>query len=106
MKYIVVLITTATQKEAEKIANSLVNKKLAACVNIVPHIKSIYHWQGKIEKGEEFLLVVKSKRVLCDLLFKEVKKNHSYKVPEIIAIDITEGYGPYLRWLMSSLKPR
>ena len=104
MDYILVLITTATKKEAERIAQILVEKRLAGCINIVSNINSIYHWKGKIEEGKEFLLLVKSKKGLFNKLAKEVKKLHSYEVPEIIALDIKKGDRAYLEWLKNSVK--
>lgn len=104
MEYIIVLITTPNKKSAEKIAQILIEKKLAGCVNIVSSLDSIYHWKGKIEKGKEFLLIIKSKKELFKLLAKEIKKIHPYEVPEIISLDITQGDQPYLEWLKNSVK--
>jgi len=103
MKYIVVFITTSNQKEANKIAKILVEKKLAACVNIISRINSIYRWQGKIEHSEESLLVVKTKQSLWQDLSKRIKKEHSYKTPEIIALPIIKGFEPYLNWIETSV---
>ena len=89
--YVVVFVTASSKKEAEKIADGLVDKKLAACVNIVPGVKSIYTWKGKKEKANEVLLVIKTKRVNVKKLMKEVKRLHSYDVPEIISLPIKNG---------------
>lgn len=97
--YIVVFITASSKKEAMKIANGLVDKKLAACVNIVPNIKSIYTWKGKKEKASEVLLIVKSKREKFKNIVKKVKALHSYSVPEIISIPINNGNKDYLNWI-------
>ncbi|MCM8779383.1 MAG: divalent-cation tolerance protein CutA [Candidatus Omnitrophica bacterium] len=102
--YLVVLITVPNKKEAGKIARILVEKKLVACINIVPEITSIYHWQGKIEKSKELLLLIKSKKNLFRRLLEEVKKIHSYTVPEIIALNIEKGYKPYLDWIGNSVR--
>ncbi|MCM8765358.1 MAG: divalent-cation tolerance protein CutA [Candidatus Omnitrophica bacterium] len=102
--YFVVYITTADQREAEEIAQILLEKKLAACVNIIPGITSLYRWQGKIEKSKELLLVVKTRKDLFERLVKEVKKHHSYTVPEIIATEIEKGDQTYLKWLEGSVK--
>lgn len=97
--YIIVFITASSKKEAMKIANGLVDKKLAACVNIVPNIKSIYTWKGKKEKASEVLLIVKSKREKFKNIVKKVKALHSYSVPEIISIPINNGNKDYLNWI-------
>ena len=102
-KYIVVFITVDGNKEAKKISGYLVRNKLAACVNIVPKISSIYWWKGKIEKSKELLLVVKTKKAIFKKLIKEVKKLHSYTVPEIISLPITGGNKDYLNWIEGSI---
>ena len=97
--YIVVLITTNGTGEAQLITRMLLEKRLAACVNIVPQVNSSYWWQGKIESGEESLLVVKTRESLLDTLVKAVRKVHSNKVPEIIALPIVGGNKDYLDWI-------
>ncbi|MEE8329543.1 MAG: divalent-cation tolerance protein CutA [Thermodesulfovibrionia bacterium] len=99
---IVVLITTPKEEEAAKIARALVEARLAACVNIVKDIRSIYRWQGKIEDDTEILLIVKTKKKLFEALAAEVKGIHSYTVPEIIALPIVQGLEDYLKWLSES----
>ncbi|MBI2447022.1 MAG: divalent-cation tolerance protein CutA [Candidatus Omnitrophica bacterium] len=99
MKKVVVLVTAGSQKEAEKIARSLVKKGLAACVNIVPAVKSIFKWKGKIETGNELLLLAKTGESRVPELMDEVKALHSYDVPEIIAIPIVKGNKEYLEWV-------
>ncbi len=96
---IIVLSTCASQQEAEKIAKLLVESRLAACVNILPGIRSVYHWQGKIQDEAEILLLIKSRRPLFEQLQKTLASVHSYEVPEIIAIPIVEGALSYLQWL-------
>lgn len=91
----------ASGEEAEKIAKLLVEKKLAACVNIIPKVKSIYRWEGRICNESESLLIAKTKTLLVHELIKEVKEHHSYKVPEIISIPINDGNPDYLDWLKS-----
>jgi periplasmic divalent cation tolerance protein len=98
-KYIVVLITTNGIKEAEKLSDILVKKKLAACVNIVPKIHSKYWWKGKIESSAESLMIIKTKTNLFKKLETTVRKHHSYTVPEIIAIPIVKGSKHYLFWI-------
>jgi periplasmic divalent cation tolerance protein len=96
---IVVLITASKEEEAAQIARDLVDSRLAACVNIIRGIRSIYRWQGKIEDEGEILMIVKTKRDLFGELKKRVKELHSYSVPEIIALPVIEGSEEYLNWL-------
>lgn len=102
--YIVVFVTTSDRKEADKIAAALIQKKLAACVNIVSKIESVYRWQGKIEKSKESLLIIKSKKNKLAGLIKLVKSLHSYTVPEVIALPIAGGSKTYLNWINESLR--
>lgn len=96
---VVVYITVPSPEEGEKIARVLVEKRLVACVNIIPGIRSIYHWEGKICDDRELLLIAKTKASLFESLEKEVKKLHSYKVPEIIAVPISAGSSDYINWI-------
>ena len=96
---IVVLTTCASDEEAARIARSLVEKKLAACVNVLPAVRSFYRWKGAIEDEQESLLVIKSSRALFDQLRVEIEKLHSYQVPEVIAVPIVDGSEGYLEWL-------
>lgn len=96
---IVILITTPHEDEALKIARSLVEARLAACVNIIKDIRSIYSWQGKIEDDSEVLLIVKTRKELFESLSEKVKELHSYSVPEIIALPIISGSEDYLKWI-------
>lgn len=104
LEYIVVLITVPSKEEAESITKTIVEKKLAACVNIVDIVKSVYWWQGKIEEGKELLLIIKTLKSKFKELEKEIKKLHSYTVPEIIALPIVEGFEKYLNWIKESLQ--
>ncbi len=97
--YIVVFVTAKSEKEGEKIAQSLLKEKLAACVNIVPGLKSVFRWKGKISTEEEVLLMIKTKDVLFEKLKKRVIELHSYEVPEIVALGILAGYEKYWDWL-------
>jgi periplasmic divalent cation tolerance protein len=98
--YIVVLITTPSQESARKIARLLLEKKLAACVNILSPINSLYTWQGEIHDDQEALMIVKTRPELFDEAFMDlVKANHPYEVPEMIALPILAGYQPYLDWM-------
>jgi periplasmic divalent cation tolerance protein len=102
-EYIVVLATVGSAGEGDKIARALVEERLAACVNQVKGIGSIYRWQGRVERAEEELLIVKSRRDLFDRLKQRIEQLHSYSVPEIIALPIVAGSENYLRWLGDEL---
>lgn len=97
-----IFITASSKEEARKIARALVVKRLAACVNIITEIESIYTWKKKIEESKEALLVVKTKATLFGKVEKEVKRLHSYECPEIIAFPISKGNRDYLRWIEES----
>lgn len=101
---IVVLITTADSEEAERLAEMLIEQRLAACVQILPEIQSVYRWQGKIERQKEVLLIAKSTRLRFEELEREVRAIHSYDTPEIVALPVTVGSKPYLEWLNSSVR--
>ena len=88
--YIIIFCTCPDKLIAEKIASQLITKKLAACINIIPTITSIYEWQGKIEKSEEYLLIIKTKAELYEQMQTFICENHPYEIPEIIAIPITQ----------------
>jgi periplasmic divalent cation tolerance protein len=96
---IVVLTNCGSADEAAKIARALVEKKLAACVNVMPSGRSFYRWKGVIEDQQELLLVIKSSRALFNDLRVEIEKLHSYEVPEVIAVPIVDGSEGYLEWL-------
>jgi periplasmic divalent cation tolerance protein len=98
---LVVLMTVGSQEEAERIAQTLVAEMLAACVNIVPGVTSFYHWEGKVQRDQEWLLVAKSRRDVLARLVERVQALHSYDVPEIIALPLAGGSEPYLHWLDS-----
>ena len=102
--YILVLVTAKDRKEAQKISASLIKHKLAACVNIVEKINSMFFWAGKIDQAKESLLLIKSKKEKFPKIIKLVRSLHSYKVPEIIAIPIIAGDRPYLRWIDAALR--
>ncbi|MDA8104713.1 MAG: divalent-cation tolerance protein CutA [Nitrospiraceae bacterium] len=98
-EFIIVLITAQKEEEAAEIAKDIVAKKLAACVNIVRGVRSIYRWKGKTEDEEEVLMILKTKGALFPDLMKRVEELHLYTVPEIIALPIVEGSEKYLGWL-------
>ncbi len=101
---IVVFMTAADGAEAGRLAEMLVEKRLAACVQILPQIESVYRWQGRIERQPEVLLLVKTTRAKFADLEREVRAVHSYETPEIVAVPMTAGSIPYLQWLSDSLK--
>jgi len=101
--HIIVLITVGSSEEADKIAQALVERMLAACINIVPSITSVYRWQDEVQRDSEALLIVKSRRDVFEHLKRCVKELHSYEIPEIIALPIVAGDADYLRWLDSSV---
>ena len=96
---LIALITAGSFEEAERIAQSLVTELLAACVNIIPGVTSIYRWQGQVQRDQEWLLVAKTRREALDALIQRVQALHSYDVPEIIALPLAGGSEAYLRWL-------
>jgi periplasmic divalent cation tolerance protein len=100
---IVVFITTADSEEAARLADMLIGQRLAACVQILPEIESVYRWQGKIERQKEVLLIAKTTSSRFEALEREVRTIHSYETPEIVALPLTVGSAPYLEWLNSSV---
>ena len=100
---IIILTTASSNKEAEIIGSKLIDKKLAACVNIIPNIKSIYYWEGKINKDSEYLLIIKTVQRVEEKIFKKICKLHSYDTPEMISIPVTGGEKNYLNWLSKSV---
>jgi periplasmic divalent cation tolerance protein len=100
---IVVLSTCGSPDEAQRLAHALVEKRLAACVNIIPGVRSIYHWKDAIEEEEEVLLVIKTSRLLLEDLRSEIERLHSYEVPEVIAMQVVDGSERYLAWLEREL---
>ncbi len=103
-RYRVVLVTAPNTAEAERIAQKVVQKGLAACVNIVPKLLSIYRWEGNVERDMETLLVIKSTKKALPKLKKKIKKMHSYKVPEILVLKVDNGDREYLDWIDSVVK--
>ncbi len=96
---VVALSTCASAEEAGKIARALVDQRLAACVNILSPVQSVYRWKGAVEEAAEWLLVIKTRRVLFDEVQKAIRALHSYEVPELIALPIVAGAQNYLDWI-------
>ena len=102
---VVVLVTCGGRAESNRIARALVEKRLAACVNILEsRVRSTYRWKGKVESAAEFLLLIKSSRKLLPALRAEVERLHSYDVPEVVALPIVGGSRKYLDWLDECLR--
>lgn len=100
----VVLITAPSEDAAVTIARTLVEEHLAACANIVPGVRSVYRWEGKIEDAREVLIIVKSKTTLFDELRQRVLSLHPYTVPEVIEIDLRRGHPAYMEWMLRNMR--
>lgn len=106
IKGIVIFITSGSEEEAKRLGRILVEEKLAACVNIIPGVESLYWWKGKIESSKEWMLVVKTQGKMVNRIVKRVKEIHSYEIPEVIALPIVEGNRDYLQWISDVLALR
>jgi periplasmic divalent cation tolerance protein len=104
LSVVVVLCTASGEKEAQNIAQALVQREEAACVNLVPMIRSVYRWKGKIWSETEQLLIIKTTQSLLDDVKKTVKELHSYELPEILALPVSDGDRDSLNWIGSSVK--
>jgi len=104
MVYMVVLVTTSSFVEAEKIAKTLLEEKLIACANIIGPVRSLFWWREKIESAEEYVVLMKSRLDLFNKLSERIRALHSYEVPEIIALPIVRAYADYMEWLQSCLR--
>ncbi len=100
---IVVLVTCGSEEEGRKIARGLVEKRLAACVNMVPRIESVYRWKGAVEESSECLLLAKTTRSRFAPLETAVRELHSYELPEIVALPLVDGLDAYLEWIGASV---
>ena len=100
---IIVLVTVPNEEEAFKIAGALVDERLAACVNILPGVQSVYRWDGEVTRDAEMLLIIKSTSERYDEVERRVSEIHSYSTPEVIAIGINRGAESYLRWLREAV---
>ena len=100
---LIILTTTASTDEAESLANGLVESRLAACVQILPKMTSVYAWEGKIESGSEHLLLIKTLAEKYEAVEKYILDHHSYDTPEIVAVDAEKASAGYLKWLTDHL---
>ncbi|HEX8180647.1 MAG TPA: divalent-cation tolerance protein CutA [Pyrinomonadaceae bacterium] len=101
---IAVLITAGSREEAVRLAEMLIAARLAACVQVLPEIESIYHWQGQVQRAPEVLLMVKTTVARFAEVEREVRALHSYETPEIVALPITSASAPYLEWLTGAVQ--
>ncbi len=102
-RHMTVLMTAPTEEEAVKIAKRLTEEKLCACVSIVPGIRSIYRWEGKIQDEQEVMMVAKTASSMAPALVAKVKEMHSYRVPEVVCLPVETGNGDYLDWIEASV---
>jgi periplasmic divalent cation tolerance protein len=100
---VVILITASIDEEAERIANKLLTQRKAACVNIIPKVRSLFWWKGELDSADEAVLIVKSKASLVDEIVSLVREAHSYEVPEVIALPLIGGNPDYLNWMSDEL---
>jgi periplasmic divalent cation tolerance protein len=98
----VVLTTAGSHEEAQKIARELVERRLAACVNIIPQIESVYRWQDKVERAPEWLLIIKTQAGAFEKLRDTIRELHSYDVPECIMLEVADGSAEYLNWVLEN----
>lgn len=103
---LVVLMTAGSQEEADRLAETLVVDGLAACVNVIPGVTSVYRWEGEVQRDQEWLLVAKSHRDALDELVRRVHTIHSYEVPEVVALPVVGGSQAYLSWIDSEVLPK
>ena len=100
----IVLTTTGSQEEARKIARALVDRRLAACVNIIPQVESVYRWQGKVEDAHEWLLLIKTTTAAFERVRDAIRELHSYDLPECISFSVENGSSAYLDWISESVE--
>lgn len=100
---VLVLTTAGTQAEAQTIAKQLVESRLAACINLIPRIQSVYRWKGKLESTEEYLLIIKTSKARATSVEAAIKEIHSYDLPECIVVPLENGSEEYLKWIEESV---
>ena len=101
---VLVMSTVGSREDAERIAQALVGERLAACVNVVPGLLSIYRWKGAVERADELLLLIKTRAEMVEDLGARLRALHPYEVPELVVVPITGGHGPYLDWITDSVR--
>lgn len=101
---VLVVLVTCPPGKADEIAEGLVEDRVAACVNVVPSLRSVYRWNNGVQKDEEALLLVKTTRDRFEALKQAVLKRHPYELPEVIAVPVERGYAPYIDWVMESTR--
>jgi periplasmic divalent cation tolerance protein len=101
----IILSTAGSREEADRLANALVERRLAACVNVLGPIASVYRWQGKVERAEEFLLLIKTTSARFAQVSAAIKELHSYELPECVELTVSGGSEAYLQWIAESVKP-
>ena len=99
---ILVLVTAPSTDKAAELARTLVEEQLAACGNIIPGLRSIYRWEGKVHDEAEVLLLLKTKAPLFEVLRARVVELHPYQVPEVLRVDVADGHAPYLAWVLDN----
>ena len=103
---LVVFVTCPNRRHAQRLARMLVRQRLAACVNIVPSVQSFFWWQGRVNRAQEALLIVKTTATRFEALRRSICAQHPYDVPEVIAVPIQKGHRPYLTWIEESVRGR
>ncbi len=102
-RFVIVLVTCPTPAVGRRLARELVRLRLAACVNVLPGVESVFRWRGKVDRSREALLVIKTTRARFAALRRRVLSLHPYDLPEVIALPVAAGHPPYLRWIASSV---
>jgi len=100
-----VYITAGSEEEARRIARGLVERRLAACANVIPRVRSFYWWEGKLCEEDEAVIVAKTTGALAERLVAAAKELHSYEVPAVLVLDVEHGYPPFLEWLAAEVRP-
>lgn len=105
MSAIFIYVTAPSEVEAKNIADAVVADRLAACANIIPGMRSVYHWKGKIEEAQETIVIFKTRATLFQAVEARVKELHKYAQPCIVALPLVAGHQPYMDWILAETKP-